>query len=337
MGILKGKAVIVTGAGTGLGRAYAQHAAGEGAQVVVNDLDEQGVAIVVDEITQAGGSAVAGAGSVSSWDDAAALVATCQRTFGRVDGLVNNAGVIRIGSPWEADEQGIRALVETNIMGATFVGVHALRVMVEQGFGAIVNNMSSAQLGLINMAVYGATKGRSPLSPTDGPWTPRHTASVSMPTHPLPTRRCSWGAPSATNGRCRHRRRTHPSSPTYWATWRATSPDRSSSGGRTVSWSWAIHICLRMLHIRRTGPLTRGARRWVPCSVLAGNRWETRGCGTRGPKPRDTAVKPTDRRHTMSDLPRSSLRTIIAPPTGANPFRGRRRSVVSARASRSWV
>lgn len=159
MGILSGKAVIVTGAGTGLGRAYARHAASEGAQVVVNDVNEHGAAAVVDEIAEAGGTAVACFGSVSSWSDAANVVATCAQTFGRVDGLVNNAGVIRIEDAWESDEQGIRAMVETNIMGSAFVGVHALQVMVDQGFGSIVNNTSSAQLGLVNMAVYGATKG----------------------------------------------------------------------------------------------------------------------------------------------------------------------------------
>lgn len=158
-GVLEGKAVLVTGAAVGLGRAYARHAAGQGAQVVVNDLTEQGVSAVVDEIIREGGTAVGCAGSVASWADAERMVATCQRTFGRVDGLVNNAGVIRIGPAWEADEAGIRALVEVNLMGAAYVGVHALRVMIEQGSGAIVNNTSSAQLGLMNMAVYGATKG----------------------------------------------------------------------------------------------------------------------------------------------------------------------------------
>jgi NAD(P)-dependent dehydrogenase (short-subunit alcohol dehydrogenase family) len=157
--LLAGKAVIVTGAGTGLGRAYALDAAAHGASVVVNDHDEDTARVVTAEIAASGGTAVVAVGSVSSWSDAEALVRTCRATFGTVDGLVNNAGVIRLHEPWDADEAGIRAMVETNLMGAAFVGVHALRVMAEQGSGSIVNNTSSAQLGLPLMAVYGATKG----------------------------------------------------------------------------------------------------------------------------------------------------------------------------------
>jgi NAD(P)-dependent dehydrogenase (short-subunit alcohol dehydrogenase family) len=159
MGLLDGKAVIITGAGTGLGRAYAVSAAAEGARVVVNDVTADRLAEVAAEITAHGGEVVACAGSVADWNVAAELVETCRTTFGSVDGLVNNAGVIRIEEPWKAEEAGIRAMVEVNLMGAAFVGAHALRVMVEQGSGAIVNATSSAQMGLSQMSVYGATKG----------------------------------------------------------------------------------------------------------------------------------------------------------------------------------
>jgi NAD(P)-dependent dehydrogenase (short-subunit alcohol dehydrogenase family) len=157
--MLNGKNVIVTGAGAGLGRAYALGAAAEGASVVINDLAGAPLTDLAVEIKDLGGSAVCCFGSVANWDVAAHLVETCRQSFGRVDGLVNNAGVIRIEDAWDADEAGIRAMVEVNLMGAAFVGVHALRAMIAQGYGAIVNNTSSAQLGLVKMAVYGATKG----------------------------------------------------------------------------------------------------------------------------------------------------------------------------------
>lgn len=159
MGLLDGKAVVVTGAGTGLGRAYALHAATEGARVVINDVTVDRLGEVAAEISALGGTVVSCPGSVADWTVAEGLVQECRTVFGGVDGLVNNAGVIRIGDPWEADEAGIRAMVEVNLMGAAFVGTHALRVMLEQGRGAIVNATSSAQMGLAQMSVYGATKG----------------------------------------------------------------------------------------------------------------------------------------------------------------------------------
>lgn len=159
MGILEGKAIVVTGAGAGLGRAYALHAAAEGAAVVVNDLTPDSAAMTAESIANQGGTAIVSSGSVDSWANAERIIADCAKGFGAVDGLVNNAGVVRVSDPWLAEEADIRAVVETNLLGALFVGVHALRAMVKQGSGAIVNNTSSAQLGLPRMAAYGATKG----------------------------------------------------------------------------------------------------------------------------------------------------------------------------------
>lgn len=159
MGILANKSVVVTGAGVGLGRAYAVHAAAEGAAVVVNDVVPESAEATVAHIVASGGTAVAIAGSVASWADAERVIAACIDNFGTIDGLVNNAGVIRVTEPWLATESDIRLVVETNLVGAAFMGVHALKFMVARGRGAIVNNTSSAQLGLPHMGVYGATKG----------------------------------------------------------------------------------------------------------------------------------------------------------------------------------
>jgi NAD(P)-dependent dehydrogenase (short-subunit alcohol dehydrogenase family) len=159
MGVLDGKAVIVTGAAQGLGRAFALDAGAQGASVVVNDVDADGAEKVVTEIAESGGQSVASVGSVADWECAAELVATCLKEYGAVDGLVNNAGVLNLTPPWTETEESIRRVVEVNLLGALFVGTHAVRAMIDQGSGSIVNITSSAQLGLSTMGTYGATKG----------------------------------------------------------------------------------------------------------------------------------------------------------------------------------
>jgi NAD(P)-dependent dehydrogenase (short-subunit alcohol dehydrogenase family) len=159
MGVLDGKAVIVTGAGRGLGRAFALDAGAQGASVVVNDIDADAAEKVAVEIAESGGQAVASVGSVADWERAAELVATCLKEYGAVDGLVNNAGVLNLTPPWSETEESIRRVVEVNLLGALFVGTHAVRAMIDQGSGSIVNITSSAQLGLGTMGTYGATKG----------------------------------------------------------------------------------------------------------------------------------------------------------------------------------
>jgi len=158
-GVLDGKVVIVTGAGRGLGRAYAHDIAREGGTVLVNDVDADTVATVVAEIRAAGGVAVEAVGSVSDWAEAESIVDMARRELGRIDGLVNNAGLHWMGPAWEQAQQQIRDLVEVNILGALFIGTLVSRVMVEQRSGAIVNATSSAQMGIPNLATYGATKG----------------------------------------------------------------------------------------------------------------------------------------------------------------------------------
>lgn len=157
---LAGKRIVVTGAGAGLGRAYAVYAGANGAEVVVNDLDPTAAAAAAAEITSAGGSAVSIGCSVADWDAATSIVELCVNSFGGIDGLVNNAGVHRVEQPWLTDEDTIRSIVTVNLMGTAFVGVQAMKKMVEQCHGgSIVNITSSAQLGLTQLGVYGATKG----------------------------------------------------------------------------------------------------------------------------------------------------------------------------------
>ncbi|GAA1239807.1 SDR family oxidoreductase [Prauserella halophila] len=159
-GLLGGKAVVVTGAGRGLGEAFAVHAARAGADVVVNDVDAEAAGAVAANIRDHGGHAVASAHDVSDADQAAAVVETCVGEFGALDGLVNNAALNHEALPWDDDPARVRALVETNVLGVTFTGMAASRAMVDAGRGgSIVNISSGASLGQRKLGAYAASKG----------------------------------------------------------------------------------------------------------------------------------------------------------------------------------
>jgi NAD(P)-dependent dehydrogenase (short-subunit alcohol dehydrogenase family) len=155
---LEGKAVVVTGAAGGLGRAYALNAAAAGAAVLVNDVSGD-VEQVVAQIQQDGGRAAANVGTVESWENAAAIIGACLDAFGRLDGLVNNAGIIYSCPPPEAEEQRLAKVVSVNLLGALYVGTHALRIMAEQRSGSVVNMTSASQMGTPGVSAYAATKG----------------------------------------------------------------------------------------------------------------------------------------------------------------------------------
>jgi len=160
MGALTGKAVAITGAGRGLGAAYARLAAAHGAHVLVNDIDALEAEATAAAIREAGGRASVQVCDISDWDGAQAVVAACIQAFGAIDGLVNNAGVSSLGDPLEQDVADIRRMVEINLLGSAYAGLAAARAMAAQGHGgAIVNTVSGAQCGSAGMAGYGATKG----------------------------------------------------------------------------------------------------------------------------------------------------------------------------------
>jgi len=155
---LRGKAVVVTGAGRGLGAAYADLAARHGAAVVVNDVDLDAARAVAARIEAAGGRARAEGSDVASWDGAGRLIRCCAGAFGGVDGLVNNAGVFRPAAPDAQDPDEFRRVVEVNLLGTAYCGLHAIRAMAGRG-GAIVNVTSDAHAGAAGMGAYGASKG----------------------------------------------------------------------------------------------------------------------------------------------------------------------------------
>ncbi|MGC7097794.1 SDR family NAD(P)-dependent oxidoreductase [Amycolatopsis lurida] len=159
MGVLEGKAVVITGAGRGLGREYALHAAAAGAAVVVNDVDPEPAGEVAALITEAGGKAAVSTHSVADAEQATAMVGVCVRAFGTIDGLVSNAGLNYQVAPWDDDPARVRELVEVNVLGSMFAGMAAMRVMCERGSGVIVNVASGALLGKRGGAAYSASKG----------------------------------------------------------------------------------------------------------------------------------------------------------------------------------
>jgi NAD(P)-dependent dehydrogenase (short-subunit alcohol dehydrogenase family) len=171
MGLLDGKVAVVTGAGRGIGRAHARLLASEGAHVVVNDLgtategggtDSAPAREVVDEIIAAGGKASANADNVATWDGAGALVQQAVDEFGRLDIVVNNAGILRDAMSFNITEAEWDSVIEVHLKGHLATCHHAVkhwRALGKAGVevsGRIINTASESglygQAGQINYA-----------------------------------------------------------------------------------------------------------------------------------------------------------------------------------------
>ena len=160
------RVALVTGAGTGLGREYALLLAARGARVVVNDVGgnvagDGGSAApaesVVQEIRAAGGQAIANCDSVADPDGASRMVEAAVREWGRIDILINNAGIMREAPLDVLALDAIEKIVAVNLMGTLYCTRAALPAMREQGYGRLVLTSSGAGLtGLKGQSVYGA-------------------------------------------------------------------------------------------------------------------------------------------------------------------------------------
>ncbi|MDO8186829.1 SDR family oxidoreductase [Conexibacter sp. JD483] len=163
-GIVEGRVAIVTGAGQGLGRAHAHAYAQEGARVVVNDVGTAAEQ-VAQEIRAAGGDAVAHAADVADWEQAAGLVAAAVERYGRLDVLVNNAGIVRDRMLVSMSEQEWDAVLRVNLKGHFVPLRHAAehwRGIAKAGGdpqARIVNTSSGAGLlGSVGQGNYAAAK-----------------------------------------------------------------------------------------------------------------------------------------------------------------------------------
>jgi len=163
-----GRVAIITGAGGGLGRSHALELARRGAQILVNDLggalDGSGSSMtaadrVVDEITAFGGVAAANHDSVATAQGGRAIVQAAVDAFGRVDVLINNAGILRDKAFHKMDDTMIDSVIDVHLKGALYVSQPAFSLMREQGYGRIVNTTSASGLfGNFGQANYGAAK-----------------------------------------------------------------------------------------------------------------------------------------------------------------------------------
>jgi len=150
-----GRVAIVTGAGAGLGKTYALELAKRGAKVVVNDLggarDGSGASSsaadqVVDEIKQAGGEAAPNYDSVATMEGGLNIVKTAVDNFGKVDILINNAGILRDKSILKMEESEWDLVMDVHLKGAFSVTQPAFKIMKENGYGRVVNTASGAGL-----------------------------------------------------------------------------------------------------------------------------------------------------------------------------------------------
>lgn len=165
------RVAIVTGAGSGLGRAYALELARRRARVVVNDV--RGASEVVAEIAALGGQALASEHSVSTEEGGQAIVQDALEGFGRVDVLINNAGIVRDSSLAKLSTAALEAVLDVHLRGSFHVTRPAFQIMKERGYGRLLfitsasglfgnfgqANYAAAKMGLVGLAMTAAIEG----------------------------------------------------------------------------------------------------------------------------------------------------------------------------------
>ena len=166
--MVKDKVIVVTGSGNGIGREFALALAAQGAKVVVNDIgtsvtgegkDAGPAQQVEDEIKKAGGQAVANTDSVAEWDSANRIIKTAVDTYGRIDGVINNAGILRDRFFFNMSPEEWKAVIDVHLNGSFYVSRAAAPYFKSQSSGAYIHMTStSGILGNTGQANYAAAK-----------------------------------------------------------------------------------------------------------------------------------------------------------------------------------
>lgn len=169
MSDLDGKTIVITGGGSGIGRATGLFAASHGAKVVVNDIgtspdgkgrDAGPAQSVAAEIRDAGGQAVASTDSVADWDSAQKIIQCALDSFGKVDAVINCAGVMRHAAFEKMEPAEFELVVNTHLFGTWYVSRAAAPHFVKQGTGAYLHMTSTTGLiGSMGVSNYGTAKG----------------------------------------------------------------------------------------------------------------------------------------------------------------------------------
>ena len=159
MSRITGKVVAITGASSGIGEATARVLGERGAKVVLGARRVAQLDAIAAELRDRGGQAIVCATDVTRRDDVERLVGTAVSEFGRLDVLVNNAGISKIGPMSDLDVEGWSAMIDVNLRGVLHGIAAALPVFRRQGNGHFVTTVSTAGLKIVpNMGVYAATK-----------------------------------------------------------------------------------------------------------------------------------------------------------------------------------
>lgn len=159
MGLLDGKNGVVTGAGRGLGRAYAMAMAAAGAKVVINDIDLEVAEEVAKEIKAAGGEAIADNHSITDFDQAGQLIQNCVDSFGKIDFVLNNAGILRDRMSWNMSYDDWTQVFDVHVTGTFNCSRQAMTHMRAQQSGSIINVTSGSQYGNTGQSNYSSAKG----------------------------------------------------------------------------------------------------------------------------------------------------------------------------------
>lgn len=158
MGRLDGKVAIVTGAGRGLGKGIAVKLAEEGAAVVVGDVIEENAKTCAAEINAGGGRAIPFIANIAKEEDVSAIYEAAVKEFGKIDIVVNNAGINRDGTLHKMSNDQWDAVIAVNLTGTFYMMREAAKRMRDQGSGRIINIASMSWMGNFGQSNYAASK-----------------------------------------------------------------------------------------------------------------------------------------------------------------------------------